>query len=69
MGRELVGYRETLEDLRVRYGSVDVIKIREYATRNGITPETVRRRYRLPSDTQHIELTTLARRICELAKN
>ena len=67
MGIEPAGYYETLEDLRVRYGSVDIIKITDYAERNNITVKTVRRRYSLPKGTQMIEATTLARKICEIA--
>ena len=68
MPRELPNYRETLADLRGRYGDVDVIRIGEFAKRNKVPSETVRRRYQLPKDTQYIELTTLAHKICELAR-
>ena len=68
MPRELPNYRETLADLRVRYGDVDVIRIGEFAKRNNVPQATVRRWYRLPNDTQYIELTTLAHKICERAR-
>lgn len=65
MAREYPEYRNVIEDLRTKYGNVDVIRISDFAKINNISVQTARRMYDLPARCHYVGLVSLAHKICE----
>ena len=63
--REYPEYRIVIEDLRQQYGNVDMIRIADFAEKNGIDARTVRDMFNLPGRAHYVGLVPLAHKMCQ----